>query len=465
MSPEQARGSVLDGRADLYSLGVVTYELLSGDLPFHAADTLAMALAHVEQPIPRLPSALRRWQGFIDKAMAKNTADRFQSAAQMQGALDAIEASLNPGANETNARVFGLRPIFGVIAATVLTAIGAGMLATAILRLHDASSSASTNSSEIAPIPVVEAAPKVSIPAGETIAAEKSLDEKIDSAAMPEPIASDVEAAAATPSSITPARDSTNATKPLAEPPELIPGTTLHDHGGPLLAFVPAARMAGVHGFALGRYEVTRGEYAAFVQATGHPASKCLEPMQPLSRLRSLTWSAPGFVQNERHPVVCVSWNDATAYAQWLSGRTHATYRLPSRAEWLHAARLAPADIGVCAQGNLAGRGLLSLHIGSALCRHGFDRTAPAGRFKPNTVGIYDLVGNVSEWVMDCKEFGIDAQGRCAEHLFAGTSWRDDAGTNNLEAIGDAAADVGYTTVGIRLLRTLSADNMPAIEH
>ena len=57
MSPEQARGSDVDARADLYSLGVVCHELLTGDLPFQGIDALSMAMAHVEDPVPRLPAA------------------------------------------------------------------------------------------------------------------------------------------------------------------------------------------------------------------------------------------------------------------------------------------------------------------------------------------------------------------------------------------------------------------------
>jgi serine/threonine-protein kinase PpkA len=483
MSPEQARGLILDGRADLYSLGVVTYELLSGDLPFNAPDTLAMALAHVEQPIPRLPPRLKRWQAFIDKAMAKNTADRFQSAAQMQIALDAIDAEQKNEGIVAAPRV--MRPQFGLIAAFALITIGAGMLTTAIMHLRESP----------APVPseagVVEPAQSVPALKGETSTAMATADAPTDvktSEGMIAADASNVEviAPSSAPSadifsanqesaSSTTTQQSTRAAnvsaastpvgEPLANPPELVPGTAMRDRGGPELAFVPAARSAGVHGFALARYEVSRGEYAAFVQATGRAASKCLEPKQLLSRLKSLNWKEPGFDQTDRHPVVCVSWNDAAAYAQWLSGRTHAQYRLPTRAEWLHAARSVPVGIGVCLQGNLAGRGMLSLHIGGALCKHGFDRTAPAGRFKPNALGIYDMVGNVSEWSLDCKEFGIDAEGHCVEHLFSGTSWRDDAGTNNLEATGDAAADLGYTSVGIRLLRKLEANNMPPIER
>ncbi len=95
MSPEQARGLTIDGRADLYSLGVVAYEMLSeAPCPFHGPDALAVALAHLEQPVPRLRSAQRHWQEFIDRAMAKSPNERFQTAAQMEAALDAIAAQL-----------------------------------------------------------------------------------------------------------------------------------------------------------------------------------------------------------------------------------------------------------------------------------------------------------------------------------------------------------------------------------
>src|SRR5450432_1622460 len=91
MSPEQARGLALDGRSDLYSLGVVCFECLTGKLPFSGQDSLAVALAHVEQPVPHLPPARRHWQALIDKAMAKNPDDRFQTASEMLDVLDTIE--------------------------------------------------------------------------------------------------------------------------------------------------------------------------------------------------------------------------------------------------------------------------------------------------------------------------------------------------------------------------------------
>ena len=87
MAPEQARGQQVDFRADLYSVGVLAWEMLNGSLPYQADDALSMALAHTQNPIPRLPPALRHWQRFIDRALAKSPGRRFADANQMLQAL------------------------------------------------------------------------------------------------------------------------------------------------------------------------------------------------------------------------------------------------------------------------------------------------------------------------------------------------------------------------------------------
>jgi len=94
MSPEQARGDHVDGRADLYAVGVLAYELVTGELPFRSTDPLALAIRHAQDPVPRLPPAKRHWQGFIDRAMAKRPASRFRSAASMTRALNHVERSI-----------------------------------------------------------------------------------------------------------------------------------------------------------------------------------------------------------------------------------------------------------------------------------------------------------------------------------------------------------------------------------
>jgi serine/threonine protein kinase len=90
MAPEQARGEDVDGRADLYSLGVLTFALLTGKLPFQSSDALALALMHANDAIPRLPADKRHWQRFVDRGMAKLPSKRFANAKQMLDALDAI---------------------------------------------------------------------------------------------------------------------------------------------------------------------------------------------------------------------------------------------------------------------------------------------------------------------------------------------------------------------------------------
>lgn len=90
MSPEQARGMPVDARSDLYSVGVLAYELLTGSLPFRGVDAFEVAIAQLEQNVPRLPKERAHWQGFIDKALARQPARRFQNAADMATALDRI---------------------------------------------------------------------------------------------------------------------------------------------------------------------------------------------------------------------------------------------------------------------------------------------------------------------------------------------------------------------------------------
>lgn len=96
MAPEQARGEEVDGRADLYSLGVVIWEMLTGHLPYQAADALSMAVMHAQDPIPKLPPHLRHWQRFMQRALAKDPANRFQTVAEMRAAMDGVRVRRVP---------------------------------------------------------------------------------------------------------------------------------------------------------------------------------------------------------------------------------------------------------------------------------------------------------------------------------------------------------------------------------
>ncbi|MCL4748493.1 MAG: serine/threonine protein kinase, partial [Burkholderiaceae bacterium] len=93
MSPEQARGHPLQPESDLYALGVVFYEALTGSAPFQAEDSIALAIKHIKDPPPALPASLKRLQPFVSRLLAKTPADRFHSGAEVAEALEQVTAS------------------------------------------------------------------------------------------------------------------------------------------------------------------------------------------------------------------------------------------------------------------------------------------------------------------------------------------------------------------------------------
>ena len=201
-----------------------------------------------------------------------------------------------------------------------------------------------------------------------------------------------------------------------------------------------------VPAFAAGKFEVTYGEYAAFAAATGHePVTGCLTDRKADRGWGfdpDASWRDPGYPLTDRQPVVCVSWADADAYAQWLAKRTGKPYRLLSEAEWEYAARAGTttqfwwgdkAD-DLCAYAN-GGELAMQKRFPSwpaAQCDDGYADTAPVGSYRPNAFGLYDMAGNAWEWTQDCYAPSYDPQprdgsaytgGGCAHRVLRGGSW------------------------------------------
>ncbi|HBG19781.1 MAG TPA: hypothetical protein DDY32_11050 [Desulfobulbaceae bacterium] len=156
-----------------------------------------------------------------------------------------------------------------------------------------------------------------------------------------------------------------------------------------------------VDDFYMGRYEVSVGEFRKFVSAANYRTEAerrdgCAAWIAGKWVMdKSRNWRDPGFPQDDSHPVVCMSWNDARAYADWMSG-TGSRYRLPTEAEWEYAAKSGGRDekwSGTSDESEVGGYAWSKENAG--------DQTQPAGRKKPNGLGLYDMSGNVFEWVGD----------------------------------------------------------------
>lgn len=210
------------------------------------------------------------------------------------------------------------------------------------------------------------------------------------------------------------------------------PGKVLTD-SGPAVVVVQAGS-AGKPAIAFMRDEVSRADYAAFASQTGRPTARCRNRLAPIS-LKKRTWVAPGFEQTGSHPAVCVSFDDASAYARWLSQRTGDTYRLPTAAEWRRVAAYRGTG-NACTDGRID-------------C--GQDGTAPVHQEPASPLGLRGIRGNAREWLIDCA-------GNCRDHLVGGLGWRDNATRAEPTRSSGLDASVGFDDVGFRLVREISAN-------
>jgi formylglycine-generating enzyme required for sulfatase activity len=221
--------------------------------------------------------------------------------------------------------------------------------------------------------------------------------------------------------------------------------------------------------FAVGRFELTRSEFRAFAEATGFAPPPGCYVRTPEWRLdERLSWQAPGYRQDDRHPVACLSFDDAKAYVAWLSGRTGASYRLLTDAEW-HLIASSPdvpeeRGAGQCRFANGADQTARDAEPGwtTADCSDGFLYTAPVGSFAATGPGLGDLFGNLWEWVDSCEPDFSGATpvfGACssaAPRILRGGSWSDRPEMLALDARVLSPPHVRDQIAGVRIAREIS---------
>lgn len=225
--------------------------------------------------------------------------------------------------------------------------------------------------------------------------------------------------------------------------------------------------------FAIGKYHVTRREFAAFAKATRRPAGGCVVAIagkwsdgpQPGYDFRHT-----GFSQRDDEPALCVDWADANAYAAWLSARTGHRYRLPTEAEWEYAARggtttarwWGDGRAGLCTHANGGDRAYSAVmpddKTANADCSDGFAYTSPVRRFPANAFGMHDMLGNAWQWIADCFTTvpGSPASdGECKARSIRGGSWHNGPAVLRSATRFNLPPTMRSSSLGFRVLREI----------
>jgi formylglycine-generating enzyme required for sulfatase activity len=475
MSPEQIKGSQeLDGRSDLYSVGVILYEIIEGKLPFDGPTDQSVLLAHVTEPAPRLVDRDHPLSDIIDKLLNKEPSDRFASADELVAALrdfkDKPLAATKPQPSPGVATVPTPRPQLSV-PADLKEENQPDNRAKVLSIVRNLVSHSWRWGSKLVHL--------IGVRRVEGILAALLfvylLNMLFFSGDRPGKVLKDCQHC---PELVVLAQG------------EFLMGSADDAEGhaeseGPQHPVEVAA-------FAMGRFEVTVAEFRAFVDATGfktmtdrpmamdfYNSNSCYYHDQNWKRNHSgkFNWRMPGFKQSENDPVVCVSWVDAAAYAEWLAAETGLPYRLPSEAEWEYAARggtesdyhwdpdQAQCEFANAMDASVARQTPKTAKISPADCDDGSIYTARAGTYQPNEFGLYDMFGNASEWCSDTWhdrfmaapddgstwDYGADMSKR----VMRGASYVDKSGSLRSAHRTWGVGKASFAWVGFRVARDL----------
>ena len=228
--------------------------------------------------------------------------------------------------------------------------------------------------------------------------------------------------------------------------------------------------------FKLGKYEVTIVQFRNFVQATGYktnaetgaggnPGCK-IYITNGFQWTAGSSWKNPGYAIEDNQPVVCVGWNDVQAFITWLSAQTGETFRLPSEAEWEYAVRAETTTLyhfgnderELCSYANHADNNT-DFRQRNETCSDGVgERAAVVGKYEPNSYDLYDMHGNVYEWVQDCYNKTYNGapsngsawtNGNCNQRVIRGGSYRNNplrlrSANRHNRKLSDIYYDLGF---------------------
>ena len=237
--------------------------------------------------------------------------------------------------------------------------------------------------------------------------------------------------------------------------------------------------------FAVAKFHVTVDQFAAFVTETAYDAGAMCSTVEGGKREErsGRSWRNPGFPQEGSHPVVCLNWNGAQAYVEWVSRKTGASYRLLTEAEWEYAAR-ARTDTGTyprysfgndekdqCRYGNGVDETTKNSNAAgitnwvAASCKDGYAYTSPVGRFAANNFGLYDMQGNAFQWTQDCYHDNYNGaprdgsawiSGDCSRRVIRGGAWNSDPYQLRAAFRGRQPYNFRGHAIGFRVARSLN---------
>jgi serine/threonine protein kinase len=566
LSPEQARSKHVDARSDIYGLGAILYEILTGKPVFDAPDDLGIMMAHVDSPIPRLPKKVAHWQSVIDRCLAKSPNQRFQSMQALQEAIEQVTPQVNDGPIKR----LSAWPYL-MLSLVLLMVMGAWWLGTSDLDSETSMAKQQLTADKQTPDFVSSQQSETElVTEGETpnnpepqLSSQtvnqllREAQQNIDNKQLTTPkennaldkllkvladqpqhaeartllseindgyfelayqsvLNKNYDQAEQFAESVTTVRHKValvndRLLKYLANNSEmtvslllgslseqvrqavanhnrkgairlidltdvLMPGHRIVTELNELLANMPESGQVvtdrmGVatvlisppsghainYGFYVTPTEVTVSQYQVFRQATDRQIQKCQSRLQSNLIFSGRNLDKVGFPLEQNMPVVCVTWQDAVDYAQWLSEQTGHTYRLPTAAEWRLLKQLT-AKPKTCGSNNVAGTEFPDKKEDVIYheCDDGYPQLAPVRAFTASDLGVYGIYGNASEWLNGCEKpgklkafFGSDKP--CDQNPVAGLSWLSDRhAADDIQNIdyGDA-----FTHIGFRLIR------------